>query len=427
MKKITQEPALEVVAGNGLLHRRLFLTQGAALVGAGGLSLLTAQPVAAEPLAVPPWMKAPGAHMSASGSPSKYEAATQRGVGGTPNVVGSGVSFTPHHKLHGTITPNSLHFERHHSGVPDIDPAAHKLLIHGAVRRSLTFSVDSLLRYPTVTRIQFLECAGNSGGNLAPKPPQAPLGMIHGLMSCSEWTGVPLSILLDEAGVEKGNDWVLAEGADAAAMSRSVPLAKLMDDAMIALYQNGERLRPENGYPMRLFLPGYEGNMNVKWLRRLKVVNAPTMTRDETSHYTDVLLNGKSLILTYPMEVKSVITSPSTGLAMKGSGVYEVTGLAWSGLGKIRRVEVSADGGKTWAQAALNAPVLSKSFTRFRLAWRWDGGPATLMSRAIDETGAVQPTRAGFIAERGERQNYHNNAIQAWAIAANGEVSNVYA
>ena len=423
----TTEPALEVVAGNGLLHRRLFLAQGAALVGAGGVSLLTAQPAAAEPLAVPPWMKAPGTHMSAYGAPSKYESATQRVVGGTPNVVGSGVSFTPHHKLHGTITPNSLHFERHHSGVPDIDPAGHKLLIHGAVRRPLTFTVDSLLRYPTVTRIQFLECAGNSGQNLNPQPPQAPCGVIHGLMSCSEWTGVPLSVLLDEAGVDKGNEWVLAEGADAAAMSRSVPLKKLMDDAMIALYQNGERLRPENGYPMRLFLPGYEGNMNVKWLRRLKVVNAPTMTRDETSHYTDVLLNGKALILTYPMEVKSVITSPSTGLAMKGAGIYEITGLAWSGLGKVRRVDVSADGGKTWAQAALNEPVLSKSFTRFRSPWKWDGGPATLMSRAVDETGAVQPTRASIVAERGERQNYHNNGIQAWAIAASGEVSNVYA
>jgi sulfane dehydrogenase subunit SoxC len=422
-KAAEQEP----VAGNGLLHRRLFLTQGAALVGAGGLTLLSAQPAWAEPLAVPAWMKAPGAHMSAYGQPSKHEAAAQRVVGGTPNVVGSGVSFTPHHRLHGTITPNSLHFERHHSGVPDIDPASHKVLIHGAVRRPLTFTVDSLLRYPTVTHIQFLECAGNSGQNLGPTPPQAPCGVIHGLMSCSEWTGVPLSILMDEAGVEPGAEWVLAEGADAAAMSRSVPLAKIMDDAIIALYQNGERLRPENGYPLRLFLPGYEGNMSVKWLRRLKVVNEATMTRDETSHYTDVLLNGKALILTYPMEVKSIITNPSTGLALQGPGLYEITGLAWSGLGKISRVEVSADGGRSWADAALNDPVLPKSFTRFRTAWRWNGGPAVLMSRAIDETGAVQPTRASLVAERGERQNYHNNGIQAWAVAASGEVSNVYA
>jgi sulfane dehydrogenase subunit SoxC len=417
--------SLEVVAGNGLLHRRLFLTQGAAL--AGGLTLLSAQPVVAEPLEIPPWMKTPGAHMSAYGQPSKHEATVQRVVGGTPNVPGSGVSFTPHHRLHGTITPNSLHFERHHSGVPDIDPAQHRLLIHGAVRRPLTFTVDALLRYPTVTRIQFLECAGNSGQNLGPRPPQAPAGVIHGLMSCSEWTGVPLSILLDEAGVERGNEWVLAEGADAAAMSRSVPLAKTMDDAIVALYQNGERLRPENGYPLRLFLPGYEGNMSVKWLRRLKVVNEPTMTRDETSHYTDVLLGGKALILTYPMEVKSIITSPSTGLTLREPGLYEVTGLAWSGLGRVRRVEVSADGGRSWAEAALSEPVLAKSFTRFRMAWRWDGGPAVLMSRAVDETGAVQPTRASLVAERGERQNYHNNGIQAWAVTASGEVSNVYA
>jgi sulfane dehydrogenase subunit SoxC len=419
------ESLLEPVAGNGLLHRRLFLAQGAALVG--GVGLLTAQPVRAEPLEVPPWMKAPGAHMSAYGQPSKHEADVQRFVGGTPNVVGSGVSFTPHHRLHGTITPNSLHFERHHSGVPDIDPAQHKLLIHGAVRRPLTFSMDALMRYPTVTRIQFLECAGNSGSNLGPQPPQAPCGMIHGLMSCSEWTGIPLSILLDEAGVDRNAGWVLAEGADAAAMSRSVPVAKLMDDAIIALYQNGERLRPENGYPMRLFLPGYEGNMSVKWLRRLKVVDAPTMTRDETSHYTDVLLNGKALILTYPMGVKSVITNPSTGLGLQGRGLYEVTGLAWSGGGKITRVDVSADGGRSWAEAALSEPVLSKSFTRFRMAWRWDGGPAVLMSRAVDETGAVQPTRASLVAEFGERQNYHNNGIQAWSVAPSGEVGNVYA
>jgi sulfane dehydrogenase subunit SoxC len=423
----TNETSAEIVAGNGLLHRRVFLAQSAGLLGVSGLSLMSARPVGAEPLEIPPWMKAPGTHMSAYGQPSRFEASVQRVVGGTPNVVGSGVSFTPHHRLHGTITPNSLHFERHHSGVPDIDPDGHQLLIHGAVRRPLTFTVDALLRYPTVTRIQFLECAGNSGSNLAPQPSQAPCGVIHGLMSCSEWTGVPLSTLMDEAGVDRNAGWVLAEGADAAAMSRSVPLAKIMDDAIVALYQNGERLRPENGYPLRLFLPGYEGNMSVKWLRRLKVVNAATMTRDETSHYTDVLLNGKALILTYPMEVKSIITNPSTGLALQGPGLYEITGLAWSGLGKIARVEVSADGGTSWAEAALSDPVLPKSFTRFRMAWRWNGGPAVLKSRAIDETGAVQPTRDSFVRERGERMNYHNNAIQSWAIAASSEVSNVYA
>ena len=422
----TADGEIEVVAGNGLLHRRLFLSRGAAMLGAGGLGLMTARPAGAEPLEIPPWMQAPGTHMSPYGQPSEYESDVQRVVGGTPNVVGSGVSLTPHHRLHGTITPNSLHFERHHSGVPSIDPDRHQLLIHGAVERALAFTTEALLRYPTVTRIQFLECSGNSGQNLGPEPPQAPCGVIHGLMSCSEWTGVPLSILMDEAGVDPSASWVLAEGADAAAMSRSVPLEKIMDDAIVALYQNGERLRPENGYPMRLFLPGWEGNMSVKWLRRLQVTDAPTMTRDETSHDTDVLVDGRALILTLPMEVKSVITSPSTGLNLREPGLYEITGLAWSGLGRVRRVEVSADGGRSWADAALSEPVLDKSFTRFRMAWRWDGGPAVLMSRAVDETGAVQPTRASIIAEHGERMTYHNNAIQAWSVAANGEVSNVY-
>jgi sulfane dehydrogenase subunit SoxC len=421
-----KDGTIEVVAGNGLLHRRLFLSQGAALL-AGGAALMTARPAGAEPLEIPPWMRAPGTHMRPYGQPSRFEENVERIVGGTPNVVGSGVSFTPHQSLHGTITPNSLHFERHHSGVPDIDPDRHRLLIHGMVRRPLTFSMDALMRYPTVTRTQFLECSGNSGGNLTANPSQGPLGTIHGLMSCSEWTGIPLAVLMDEAGVEPGAAWVLAEGADAAAMSRSVPLEKIMDDAMIALYQNGERIRPENGYPMRLFLPGFEGNMSVKWLRRLKVNAAPTMTRDETSHYTDVLLGGKALILTLEMNVKSIITSPSNGLNLQGPGLYEITGLAWSGQGKIARVEVSADGGQSWADAALSEPVLSKSFTRFRMAWRWNGGPSVLKSRAIDDTGAIQPTRDTLVSEFGERNNYHNNAIQAWAIDQNGGVSNVYA
>jgi len=417
---------IEDVAGNGLLHRRMFLTGGAGLLGSMGL--LSALPANADPLEIPPWMKAPGTHMRSYGQPSEFEQGVQRIVGGTPNVTGNGVSFTPLEKLHGTITPNGLHFERHHSGVPNIDPDRHKLLIHGLVDRPLTFTVDALLRYPTVTRIQFLECSGNSGrSNLTPQAQQAPLGALHGLVACSEWTGVPLAVLLDEAGVQAGAGWVLAEGADAAAMSRSVPLEKVMDDAILALYQNGERLRPENGYPMRLFLPGYEGNMSVKWLRRLKVNAAPTMTRDETSHYTDVMLGGKAKILTFPMGVKSVITSPSPTMSLPQPGLYEVTGLAWSGAGKIARVEISADGGASWGEAALTEPVLSKSFTRFRMAWRWNGGPAVLKSRAIDETGAVQPTRDAFISEYGERSNYHNNTIQAWGIAAGGEVTNVIA
>ena len=416
----------DIAAGNGLLHRRLFLTQSAALIGTGGLSLLAAQPVAAETLTVPQWMKAPGAPMSPYGQPSRFEEKVQRIVTARPGAVGSGASRTPHELLKGTITPNGLHFERHHSGVPDIDPAMHRLVIHGRVKRSLTFTVDALLRYPTVTRTQFIECSGNSAVGWAADPPQATCGTLHGLLSCSEWTGIPLSVLLDEAGVEPGSGWVLAEGADAAAMSRSVPIAKAMDDALIALYQNGERIRPEQGYPLRLFLPGYEGNMSVKWLRRLEVTTGPMMTRDETSKYTDTMADGKSLLFTFPMGVKSVITSPSYGLAMQGPGLYEITGIAWTGAGRIARVEVSADGGTSWAEAALTEPVMPKSLTRFRLPWKWNGGPSILKSRAIDETGAVQPTRDALIAERGLRSNYHYSGIQNWRVAASGEVSNVH-
>jgi sulfane dehydrogenase subunit SoxC len=233
-------------------------------------------------------------------------------------------------------------------------------------------------------------------------------------------------VLLEEAGVDPQGRWLLMEGADAAAMTRSVPLAKAMDDALLAIYQNGEALRPEQGYPVRLFLPGWEGNISVKWLRRIEVTREPTMTRDETSKYTDLLPDGRSLMFTFEMGVKSVITSPSPGLAMQGPGLYEISGLAWSGAGRIRRVEISADGGASWAEAALTEPVLSKALTRFRMPWDWDGGPALIMSRAIDETGTVQPTREALIAEKGTRFAYHINGIEGWQVAANNEVTNVH-
>jgi sulfane dehydrogenase subunit SoxC len=233
--------------------------------------------------------------------------------------------------------------------------------------------------------------------------------------------------LLDEVGVDPSAQWLLAEGADAAAMSRSIPMAKARDDALLALFQNGERLRPENGYPLRLFLPGWEGNMSVKWLRRLKIVPAPIMTKDETSRYTDLQADGKSLMFTYPMEVKSLITRPSHGMSLAGPGLYQISGLAWSGSGKIRKVEVTPDGGRTWAEAALTEPVLSRALTRFRLAWRWDGTATVLKSRAVDDAGNVQPEREKFIAEHGNNAIFHCNAIQAWSVAANGEVKHVYA
>jgi sulfane dehydrogenase subunit SoxC len=420
-KDLTQD-SLEPVAGNGLLHRRMFLTHGAA----AGAALLTAGAASAAPLDVPPSMKTPGVPPSAYGERSAHESKVVRIPNGAAPSAGTGGSRTPIESLEGIITPSSLHFERHHNGIPDLDPETHQVLIHGLVERPLLFSIEALSRYPLVSRIQFLECSGNSAGNNAVDAPQQSAGGIHGLVSCSDWTGVPLAILLEEAGVKPEGKWLLAEGADAAGMSRSVPMAKAMDDAILALYQNGERLRPSNGYPVRLFLPGFEGNMNVKWLRRIKVTAEPTMTKDETSKYSDLGLDGRSKLFTFPMEVKSVITSPSGGQKMKGPGLYQVSGLAWSGFGKIRRVDVSADGGKSWAEAALSEPVLSKALVRFRMPWRWGGAPSTLMSRAVDETGAVQPTRAAMIGARGANYRYHYNAIQSWNVTPAGEIGNVY-
>ena len=369
-----------------------------------------------------------GAPLSPYGSPAGFEREVTRTlIRSQPGTTGAGASRTPLEALEGIITPSGLHFERHHNGVPTIDPAQHQLLIHGMVARPLIFTMATLSRYPMESRIHFLECSGNSGAMYGATPPAQTCGQTHGLVSCSEWTGVPLRLLLEEAGADPRADWILAEGADAAAMSRSVPMAKAKDDALLALYQNGERLRPENGYPVRLFLPGYEGNMSVKWLRRIKVTDTPTMTKDETSKYSDLQTDGKSLLFTYPMEVKSVITRPAPGLKMTGQGLYELSGIAWSGRGKIGKVEVSADGGQTWAEAALSAPVLAYALTRFRIPWKWNGAPAVLKSRATDETGRVQPTRDALIAQHGANVIYHYHAIQAWRVEANGEVKNVYA
>jgi sulfane dehydrogenase subunit SoxC len=409
--------------------KRRFITRGLGVLAASGLIARGANRAEAiEPPEIAPSMKAPGAGMSEYGSPAKYEAKVTRTlIRSQPGTTGSGASRTPLESLDGMITPSGLHFERHHSGVPDIDPAQHRLLVHGLVKRPLIFSMDALLRYPMISRVHFLECSGNSQFLYQPAPPNLTAGQTHGLVSCSEWTGVPLRVLLEEAGVDRSAHWILAEGADAAAMSRSIPMAKAMDDALLALFQNGERLRPENGYPVRLFLPGWEGNMSVKWLRRLKVVSAPIMTKDETSRYTDLQADGKSLMFTYPMEVKSVITRPSHGMTLSGAGLHQISGIAWSGNGTIRKVDVSTDAGKTWMEAPLVAPVLPRALTRFRLPWKWDGTATVLKSRATDDTGAVQPERATFIAEHGTNAIYHFHAIQAWSVAANGEVKHVYA
>lgn len=332
-------------------------------------------------------------------------------------------SLTPLQELDGVVTPASLYFERHHNGVPAIDPSRHRLLIHGLVERPLILSMDELKRFPSVSRLVFIECSGNS----APEwrvPTGQTAQQTHGLTSTSEWTGVRLSTVLTEVGAKSDATWMLAEGSDAAAMTRSLPLADMREDALLCYAQNGEALRPEQGYPLRLIIPGWEGNTCIKWLRRLKLGTAPFMTREETSQYTDLMPDGSARQFTMVMEAKSVITTPSGGQKIE-PGFIEVRGLAWSGRGSVTKVEVSTDGGGSWEQAQLQEPVLPKCHTRFRFSWRWYGGEAILQSRCIDETGYVQPSRPGLVAVRGVNSVYHNNAIQSWKISREGQVTNV--
>jgi len=373
---------------------------------------------------VPPWTTQQGAPIlsPAYGVPSPFEHEVVRRARAKTRTSTAASSCTPLQDLHGIITPNGLHFERHHAGVPVIDPDAHRLLVHGLIERPLTFTMNDLMRFPAVSRLHFLECSGNSfwTGTTAKSTVQE----THGLLSCCEWTGVLLSTVLAEAGVKENAKWILAEGADAAGLSRSVPIEKALDDALLVYAQNGERLRPEQGYPLRLLLPGYEGNMNVKWLRRLKLGDQPFETREETSKYTDLMPDGTARQFTFVMEAKSVITFPSGGLQLRDHGFYEISGLAWSGRGRITRVDVSTDGGANWEQARLQEPILTKCLTRFRVPWRWAGSPARLQSRAIDETGYEQPDRADLVAVRGLNSYYHCNAIQEWQVSADGAITN---
>jgi len=402
------------------LNRRAFLQGGLALTAATtGGKLSAAEP----PL---PWLHTPGAPFTNYGQPSEQERKVIRWI--TPNrqVPGNGVSWTPLHELEGIITPSGLHFERHHNGVPQIPADQHRLLVHGLTQRALSFSIADLLRYPLRTRLAFIECGGNSNAGWNLEPLQTKAGYLHGMASCSEWTGVPLSTILDEAGVAPEARWLVLEGADAIAMNVSLPLHKAMDDCLLALYQNGERLRPENGYPLRLLVPGWEGVLNVKWLRRIELSREPVMARNETSRYTELQPDGKARQFTFVMGVKSLITTPSPG-AVLSKGLHELRGLAWSGHGRIKKVEISVDGGKTWTQAELQTPVLPQCFTRFRLPWQWRGQATVLKSRATDEAGNVQPERKKLIAERGRAGYFHYNAIVAWSLDSDGELSHVYA
>jgi sulfane dehydrogenase subunit SoxC len=397
--------------------RRWFLRLGAAWSAALVACRSKTIPSADEPHAL-------GVTVSPYGSRSRFENAMRHVNANTKVPLEEAASWTPLHRTFGIVTPSSLHFERHHAGVPAIDPATHTLTIHGLVDRPLVFSVDELKRLPSMSRIHFLECSGNSMTEWRGGSTESSVQRIHGLTSCSEWTGVPLSLLLRECGVKPEATWILAEGADACKLTRSIPMTKAMDDAFVAYAQNGEPLRPEQGYPIRLFLPGWEGNSNVKWLRRIKAMDRPAMTREETSKYTDLMADGTARQFTFVMEPKSIITRPSGGDKLAGPGRYEVTGIAWSGRGTIARVEITVDGGATWTPAELQTPVLPRAHTRFQSAWQWDGREALIASRCTDETGYTQPSLADLIAARGVNSYYHNNGIQMWKVAADGTITN---
>ena len=419
----------EVDAQLQSMDRRRFLSKGMAMAGttlaAGAVGATAAS---AAPLPVPESNRSMGKPIPATeyGIPSQFEkhVVRRRSDVFVNRQNWSDWSMTPLQYQPGIITPNGLIFERHHAGTPDIDPAAHRLVIHGMVRQPLTFAMDDLVRYPSVSRFYFHECSGNGLTDWL-KPASKTVQQTHGLLSGVLWTGVPAATLLEEAGIDPKAKWVLFEGADGSAHTRSIPIEKVLDDTLIVYAMNGEALRPENGYPLRVVIPGWEGNVSVKWLRRIKLGEEPWHFRSETARYTDPMPDGKWRQFSMVMECKSVITSPSGGQTLKRPGFYEVTGLAWSGAGKVRNVDVSFDGGQNWREAMLEEPVMDKCLTRFKIGWNWNGGPAVLMSRAVDSTGYVQPsvqdlqkTRAivGFVQ--------HHNAIQPWIVGAKGEVTN---
>lgn len=435
----TPESAEPATAPDTSLSRRDLLTGAAGALGGALLAQVGALDAQGAPKKPAPPPAATGAATAAVPAASVVVPADPTKVQGTPtSALGArspfvnptrgpvgdlaGTSFSPLQDLSGTITPSDLHFERHHAGVPLIDPAKHTLLIHGLVERPSVFTLDDLKRFPFVSRIHFVECAGNARPVFRdPKAENVTPQRAAGMSSNSEWIGVPLRVLFDEVGAKPEASWFLAEGGDASLLARSVPIAKAFDDAMVVWAQNGEPIRPAQGYPMRLLLPGWEGNANVKWLRRLELGTQPWMTRWETSKYTDPLASGNARQFSFEMDARSIITSPSHPGSIP-RGWQNLSGLAWSGRGKVRRVEVSIDGGKGWSDAALHPPVLSKAYTRFSIPWSWDGSATVLLSRATDETGYVQPTRERIVAVRGAGTDYHTNHIVGWRVATDGRL-----
>lgn len=421
----------ELVAGisaHGVDEQRRGLLKGAFAAAVASITSAAAAESDPDIVNVPEWSKMLGKPVAANpyGLPSKYEAnIIRRQSPGLTQTDQASVAFTPLQSMFGMITPSGLHFERHHQGWVDIDPRRHRFMINGLVKTPMVFTMDELMRMPSVSRMHFLECGANTAlewGNSAVPTVQ----YTHGMLSGSEWTGVPLSLLLERAGIDLSKaKYILAEGADGSSMTRTINIENALDDCLVAYGQNGEMIRPEQGYPMRLVVPGVQGVSWVKWLRRIEVGDQPYAAKDETSHYVDLMPDGMQRQYTSIQEAKSVITSPSGGQKLMSRGYYCISGLAWSGRGTVKKVEVSTDGGRNWREARIEGPVLPKMLTRFNADWVWDGGEALLQSRVTDSTGYVQPQRAQLVAVRGTRSIYHNNAIQTWRVNQSGEVDNV--
>ncbi len=438
--------------------RRGFLKGSAALAGlaVGAIPFASGQTLAAEPPEA-------GIKDLSYGERSRFENSTRTlTLGGVRDMVPGlspgemGQRLTPLQDSVGIITPASLHFMTGRgSHLPDIDPREHRLMIHGMVDRPLVFTMEELKRLPSVSRIHFIECTGNSGlshykamvkglqvaNSPALNKSTYVIQQVHGRVATSEWTGVPLSLLLKEAGVQKKASWLVAEGADAGKHSKSFPLEKGMDDVLVAYSQNGEAVRPEQGYPLRLVVPGFQGVNNVKYLSSIKVVDQPYYLKVETANYTNLKPDGKASWYEYQVGPKSLITYPSDAHQLPGRGFYEISGLAWSGRGAISRVEVSTDGGRTWKDAHLQQPVLRKAFTRFRLAWNWDGAETLIQSRCTNEYGDIQPTMREVAKLWGDTREPHipaseiesfwqtapimeflTNPIQPWKVGQDGSV-----
>lgn len=402
-----------VVAGGALLGQSPVklqqLTGGSGDTAAAGASATGVVP--SDPT------KVPGTPTSAVSARAVFENPAR-----SPTGIITGPAFSPIQDFTGTIFPTDLHFERHHAGVAHVDPRRYQLLVHGLVGAPVTFTLDDLKRFPSVTRVHFLECSGNGRNGYRNPKRELTAQNIDGLIGSAEWTGVPVKTVLAEAGIKREASWVLAEGGDAARLSRSIPLEKMLDDALLVYAQNGEALRPAAGYPIRLLLPGWEGNTCIKWIRRLELIREPNMSRDETSKYTDPLPDGTARQFSFVMDAKSIITHPSFPARLDRAGWLQIAGIAWTGRGKITAVDVSTDGGATWIASELQEPVLTKAITRFTHMWKWDGGPATLMSRAVDETGYMQPSLATFREVRGDGTDFHFNHVRAWVVEGDGRV-----